>query len=803
VNTLESRRSVSMRLDRFRQDGGYAARALRRSPGFAFAVVLTLAIGVGATTAVFTLADPMLFRPLPYPESDRLVQLLGRAGGSSRVLHVPDFLRAQDTAVSFEAIAAFGLAPVGGRIAGRAEAPLGYEVSRRFFDVLRVRPFIGREFLPEEYRVNAAADVAILTFPFWQSAFAGRPGVLAESLTLERPARRFRIVGVLPQDFVLPDAVNRAPDFFVAYAPDPGALGNPNRLIWPIARLAPGSTMESATGEMQSVLGSIEREYPAFERNRQARVRSLREGLFGPMKTPLLMLLGATGSVLLLACVNLAHLFLSRMHARRTELAVRMALGASRAGLARLLFVEASMLAAIGGTAALMVGQWTFDLIMVRTPKYDHIYRLLPATLDARVAIFATLLAGIALAIFGAVPALRASDVDLRSGLIRETPRSTRRIFRGGGRLITLQCAVAVTLLVTSTLLVRSFVSLAYQPLGFDPGPVRIVALASGRGEGDLSIADRRRVYEHLRQRLPVPVTVASGWPAATLPGFVTLRDAPPPAPTAAAYPAASTMAEVLGLRVAAGRFYSESEAFTNAAVAVVDGRAAEQFWPGQDPLGKEVIDETGVARRIIGVVNPLRTTLTNDDAGGVAFHPFGVQPRFMEVAMRDPRGSISTAQVQAAIDEVPPATLVTIRSFTPFERTLGQPRFLAALLGALGFLTVALTIVGVFGVVQHDAARRTREMGIRISLGATAGRILAMVLSRALVPALFGMIAGVGVSLWWTRTLASLLFGVEPTDAATFAIACGLVAGVVLLASLWPAWRASRVDPVVALRFE
>lgn len=793
----------SERFDRFRRDAGYAVRMLGRSPGFALAVVLTLAIGVGATTAVFTLADPMLFRPLPYPESDRLVQLLGRAGGSSRVLHVPDFLRAQDTVGSFEAIAAFGVAPVGGRIAGRAEAPLGYQVSRRFFDVLRVRPFMGREFLPEEYQVNAAADVAILTFPFWQSAFGGRSGVLAESLALDGPARRFRIVGVLPQDFVLPDAVNRPPDFFVAYAPDAGAQGNPNRVIWPIARLAPGSTLEAATGEMQSVLGSIEQEYPAFERNRQARVRLLRDGLFGSMKTPLLMLLGATGSVLLLACVNLAHLFLSRMHARRTELAVRMALGASRAGLVRLLFVEASMLAVIGGAAALMVGQWTFDLIMARTPQFDHIYRLLPARVDARVAIFAALLAGIALAIFGAVPALRASDVDLRSGLSKAAPASTRRIFRGGGGLITLQCAVAVTLLVTSTLLVRSFVSLAYQPLGFDPGPVRIVALATARGDGDLSIADRRRVYEHLRQRLPVPVTVAGGWPAATLPGFVTLRDAPPEAPRPTGYPAASTIAEVLGLRVAAGRFYSESEAFTNAPVAVVDGRAAEQLWPRGDPLGKEVVDETAVARRIVGVVNPLRTRLTNGDTAGVAFHPFGVQPRFMEVAIKDPRGLISIAGVQAAIDEVSPGTLVTVRSFTPFERTLGQPRFLAALLGTLGFLTVGLTIVGVFGVVQHDAERRTREMGIRISLGASARRILAMVLSRALVPALLGMIAGVGVSLWWTRTLASLLFGLEPTDVATFTIACGLVASVVLLASLWPAWRASRTDPVVALRLE
>ncbi len=461
------------------------------------------------------------------------------------------------------------------------------------------------------------------------------------------------------------------------------------------------------------------------------------------------------------------------------------------------------MFAVAGGGAALVFGQWTFDLIMAQTPAFNHIYRLLPAQMDFRIATFAAMLVGIALAIFGAVPALRASHLDIRGSLLKTTPLSTRRVLRGASPLIVIQCAIAVTLLVTSTLLVRSFFALAYQPLGFDPQSVRMVDIAMTRADGDLSIAERRRVYEHLRQRLPVPVAVAGGWPGATLPGMVSLPNASLEAAKPSAYPAASTIVDVLGLHVAAGRFYGETEAFTNARVAVVDRRAAERLWPGQDPIGKEVVDQTGTARHVVGVVDTLTTRLTNSDSDGIAFLPFATQPRFMHVAIRDPRASISVAQVQAAIDEVAPGTLVNIRPFRPFERTLGQPRFWAVLLGTLGLLTVVLTIVGVFGIVHHDASRRTREMGIRISLGANARRVLALVLGRALVPALLGMIAGVGVSLWWTRALASLLFGLEPTDAATLAIACGLVACVVLLASLWPAWRASRVDPVVALRLE
>lgn len=793
-------------LDDFRS----GLRQIRRNPGFAAAAILTLALGVGATTAVFTLADPMLFRPLPYPEADRIVTL--RAAGQKSVggmLQAADFFRLETGHSAFEAVAEFDPASVG-RLSGQDESTLSYGVTSGFFDVLRVRPAIGRVFLSEEYRTdNVKPDVALITYGLWQSRFAGRPDVLDQILELgsARPGR-FRIVGVLPREFVFPDHVNQAPQFLVPRVPDPATQSSPNRLSAPIARLAPGVSPEIAAAQVQAVLGSVERDFVGLPQGRTARVRPLQELLFGRVRTPLLMLLAATGCVLLLACANLAHLFMARLQARQRELGVRLALGAGRWRLARLLTIEAAIFAAAGGVMALVFGQWTFDLIMARTPQFAHVYRLLPARLDWRVAAFAALLVGVALAIFGGIPALRAARTDIRSSLQNGAlGTGVRRGVRSDAWLIFVQSAVAVTLLVTGALIVRSFARLVYQPLGFEPQYVRTIGLelpgaVDTPSDRAALIQARREIHDRLRERLRVPVTVAGGWPGVTFPGAVVRPDAPKgPRPTA--YPAAGSFFEVFGTRLLRGRLYDDGEAFGNPAVALIDRQAADKLWPGEDALGREVRDWQGTSRVVVGIVETLRTSLTNDNRDGTAFVPFGPQPRAMDPAFRDPGTNVSLEQVRATVREVAPGAEVWVRPFRPFERTLGQPRFLASLLGTLGLLTIALTIVGIFGVVNHEVARRTREVGIRMSLGADARRIRRMVVGRALIPALMGVAAGVGASLWWTRTLRALLFGLQPNDPSTFTMSGALVVVLVMAASLLPAWRASRVDPVVALRFE
>jgi predicted permease len=789
-------------LESMARDLKYALRLLTRRRGFAAAIVLTLAVGVGSTTAVFTLADPMLFRPLPYPESDRLVEVYARAGASTLVFHVPDFLSAERTARSFEAIAAFGPADIGGRLRGSLEEPFGYDVTRQFFDVVRVRPFIGREFVDGEY-TTGRPDAAILTYRFWQTTFGARTDILSQTFELQgRFGGRFRIVGVLPANFVLPDNVNEQPDFFVPWKPDEAKQSTPNHLVWPIARLARGATPEAAALELQVILDNVERDYPRFARNREPRIRSLREGLFGRVRTPLLMLLAATACVLLLACANLSHLFMAKLRERQREVAIRLAIGAGRGRVYRLLLVETAVLAVIGGVASLLFAHWTFGLIMGFTPEFAHVYRLLPARVDARVAAFAACGTAVSAVIFAAVPAWRATRLDVRESLVGGGTTSLhRRHGRSASILIVVQCATAFALLATGVLLVRSFYRLAYQPLGFEPQAVQTVYVERPDGN-PTTLQERRRLSDHLSGRLRVPVALAGGLPAMTLPGAVRREGDAGNGPHPIAYPAGASFFDVFGVRLLRGRYYSDAEAFGNAPAAVVDRRAAEGLWPGQDPLGKVLVDFARTPRRVVGIVDTLRTSLTGNSSDGTAFIPV-VAARSTSIVLRDPDRAVSLDELRSAAREIVPDAIVSMTPFRPFERTLGQPRFLAALLGTLGLLTLALTIVGVFGVVNHAVARRMQEMGIRIALGADPNAVRRLVVSRALLPAVTGVSFGAGVSLWWTRGLQSLLFDLKPHDVPTLAASGMLVLAVVLFASLVPAVRVSRIDPVKVLRSE
>jgi putative ABC transport system permease protein len=804
------RRAPAEHLDVLRQDVSFAFRLMRRTPGAAAAIVLTIAVGVGATTAVFTLADPMLFRPLPYPEADRLVRVSALADKPWSVLHQPDFLRAEATHGGFEAIAEFGVSTVG-RLEGGSEDAFAYAVTRGFFDVFGVRPALGREFTAEEYALNAAADKAVVTHAFWQSAFGGAPDIIGRTFDVRSGAiRRFEIIGVMPPGFVLPQLDNRAPDFLLAIRPDPARPGLPNRLSFPVARLAPGASRASAAAEMQAIAQSVEADFPAVSRNRQVVLTDLQEVLFGRVRTPLLLLLGATGCVLLLACVNLAHLFLSRLQARQREFAVRLALGAGRPRLIRLLVIESGAYALAGALGALVLGQLTFDLLVARTPELAYVYRLLPARVDLRVVALAAALAGVALLIFGAIPAFRASRLDVRAALIDGGSATSRLVRpRSAFALIALQSAAAMVLVVIGALLLHSFARLAWQPLGYDPHAVVSLSLtlpaAAGAGAGDnpqWQNDEKRRLYEHLRDRLGAPVTAAAGWPGMTLPANLRVPGAPKEAPKPIAYPVSSTFFDVFSIRLLAGRLYTEAEALEGASVAVLDQRAADLLWPGQQPLGHTVVDSSGVERQVIGVIGTIRTSLVGDRDGS-AFMPIGRAPSSFNLAYRPVRGSPSLEELQAAVQAVAPRTEVSVHPYRPFERTLGQPRFLAALLGTLNGITLILAAVGIFGVVNHGAARRTREMGIRMALGATAVRIRRMVVTAALVPAALGMAAGAGIALWWTPALQSLLFGIEPSDPLTYAAAAAIVTLVVLAGSLLPAWRVSRVLPTSALRAE
>ena len=818
-------------------------RQIRGHPGFACAVIVTLALSVGAPTAVFTLADPMLFRPLPYPEADRVVRVRASGGdgpfGGGRVL-LADFERATSQHRGFEAVADFSSA-AGGQLEGLDATVLAYAVTPAFFDVLRLRPMLGRTFLPEEHRpvgqgpgAGPPPDVALITHELWQAAFGGTASVVGQTVELAGPRSfRYRVVGVLPRDFVFPDTFNQAPGLLLPGAVDPARVSDPRFGSGPIARLRPGVSLDAATDEMQAIFMAVEREHPTFPQGRTAQLIPLQEALFGSVRTPLLMLLGATACVFLLACANLAHLFMARLRARRREFGIRLACGAGRWRLSRLLVVEAATLAALGGLAAVVVGQWTFNVLTAQIPPLGHVYRLLPAALDWRVAGFAAVLVAGALVVFGVMPALRAARADVRDSLQSGGPSEpSRRGVRSDDLLIVAQTSVSVGLLVTAALIVGSFVALAFQPLGYQPQEVRTItveladteeeepgaveAAAADGARAELTEAEaaaaerarqmqlRRRIYERLRERLPVPVAAGGGVPGLTLPMGARRADGPESDRRLVAFPASSTFLDVFGVTLLRGRMFDDGEAFSNAPVAVVDQRAAEMLWPGEDAIGKQIRDSRDVLRTVIGVTNTLQTDLRDPDRpAAVAFLPFDERARPFSLCVRPGRLQIPLDQVRAVVHEVAPQAVVGGYPLRPFERVLGQPRFLAVLLGTLGVLTIVLTLVGVFGVVNHEAARRTREVGIRMSLGADAGRIRWMVLRRALGPAAVGVAAGLGASLWWTRTLQSLLFELSPQDPVTFGMTACLLLACVALASLIPAWTASRLDPAEALRAE
>ena len=795
-------------------------RQIRGHPGFACAVIVTLALSVGATTAVFTLADPMLFRPLPYPEPDRLVRIYATGGegpyGGGRLL-LADFERIAANHQGFEAVAQYELATYG-RIDGMDATVHGYAVTPAFFDVLRVRPMLGRAFLADEHRPLAQSpdaaqgpEVALLTFPLWQAAFGGDPAAVGQTIELAGVRSfRYRVVGVLPPDFVLPDHFNQPPGLLLPGAVDPAFVPNQLILSLPIARLRSDVSVGAATARTQALLTTVEREHPTFPQGRMARLVPLQGALFGSVRTPLFMLLAATGCVLVLACANLAHLFMARLRARRRELGIRLACGAGQWRLARLLVTEAAALAVLGGLAALVVGQWTFNLLMARTPQFAHVYRLLPAALDWRVAGFAAVLTAGALVVFGVLPAFRAARVDVRDSLQSGgSSEPSRYGVRSDALLIVTQTAVSFSLLVTGALIVGSYVALAFQPLGYQPEQVWWINIALTPLEEDAPGATeqaetRRRIYERLRERLPVPVTAAGGIPGLTAPQSLERADSPVEARRVLAFPASSTFFDVFGISLLRGRLFDEGEALSNAPVAVVDQQTAESLWPGEDAIGQAVRDRGDVLRTVIGIVNTLQTDLRDpEQVPGNAFIPFDTQPRFFDVLFRPGRIGIPLQQVAAIVHEIEPRAEVSMTPLRPFERVLGQPRFLAALLGTLGGLTIVLTLVGVFGVVNHEAARRTREFGIRMSLGADAGRIRRLVLRRAIGPATVGVALGLGASLWWTRTLQSLLFGLSPQDPVTFGMTAAMLLACVALASLLPARAASRVDPADALRAE
>ena len=789
----------------------YGVRQIRDAPVLAGAVIVVLALGVGAATAVFARSDPILFRALPYADAERLVTM--RVSGEGTwlgLLQYADFERIATEHRGFAAVAAFAGAAWGTveDTDGRTSA---YAVTPGFLDTLRVTPLLGRAFLPDEYRpISEGAEVALITYELWQAAFGGRADAIGQTLVVRGlQSNRYRIVGVLPSTFVFPDHVNQAPGILVPGVLDPARRSDPRARTNPIARLGSDVSAASAAADMQRIVSSVERAFPQFPQGRRVELTPLRDALFGRVRLPLFLLLGATAGMLLLACTNLACLCAARLRARRREFGIRAAVGASPWRMVRQICAELLIVAAFGGVAAIVTAQWMFVLIMAKTPEAARVYRLLPAQFDGRVVGFATFLTALALVVLGLLPAVRMVRTTFRNSLQPGRPETRRirfRVLQSDAILIFVQTAITISLLASGALVVRSFLQLALQPLGFHPERVTTIHVeprVPPGGELDLPAAVRlqRQAYERLRERLAVPVAVSIGIPGMHLPGALGRPETPMQARRVLAQRVGGSFFEVFGITLEAGRWFDAREGFENAPVAVLDRRAAVNLWPGESSLGKQVRDDEDTLRTVIGVVGTIRSSLTRTDPPGNAFIPLGNRPRFLQIAANLGATPFSGQDVRIMIQEIDPRTNIDVASLRPFERSLEQPRFLALLLGAVGLLTIALTGLSIFGVVSYQVARRTAEVGVRMALGANPWQIRWLVVRSALVPGALGVTAGLLVALWWIGALRSLLHGLQPNDPTTLVATALFVLGLVGLASLSPAWRASRSDPLVTLK--
>jgi predicted permease len=803
------------------RDLRYAARQLRRRPGFAVVVVLTLALGIGANAAIFSVVDGVLLRPLPYEDPDRLVVLWGDETGlrsGSSWASYPDFLDFEEQAESFETLAGssnetYTLTGHGGE---PVRVPLG-RVTYDLFGVLGITPALGRAFLPEEDRVDGP-DILVLTHSFWTDRMGADWDVLGRSLVLD--GSPFEIVGVMPRGFEWGPA-----EVFAPLEPRYGADSRGAHRVFTIARVQEGVPFEQADAEVGTIAARLAEEYPEFNTNRGAYLEPLHELAVGNVRSTLWAVFGMVGLVLLIACANVANILLTRSTERGQEVAVRSALGAERRHIVRQLGTESLLLAVIGGAVGIGVAAAGLELLQAYAPA--GIPRLETVGLSARVLGFAALITIVTGFVFGLLPSLQAARVDLQSRL-KEGGRyaAGRRRARLSQGVVVLEVALALVAVVSAGLLVNSFLRLQRVDAGFTAENVLVVPMALPAGEywnpGD---PDGERVvafYEEAERRigaLPGVTSVASaymhpldgGWESS----FVIRGVFEPPEgerPEARLRPVTPGYFRTVGTRLLKGRDISSSDRAGAPGVVVVNESFERTFFPDGDALGHTVVkgawwESLPGEFEIVGVVADVKMDGFTESVPTALYfsHPqFPFSDMNLVVgASVDPGTLLGAIREQVwAIDSGLPIegveTLTQIRS-----AEVGPERFRTTLVGLFAAVALLLSAIGIYGVLSYSVAQRTREVGLRMSLGARAPDVLQLVIRQGMGLALGGLILGGFLAFLATGLLQSLLFEVSPTDPVTFATVTLLLAGVALLACVVPAVRATRVDPLVALRAE
>jgi predicted permease len=807
-------------IEALRGDLTYAARMLRRNPGFAATAVVTLALGIGANTAIFSLCNAVLFKPLPYVEPDRIVMLSERQrDGKLSTVAPANFVDWRNGSQSFTAVAAVSTSSF--ILGGQTEAArlAGGNVSSNFFSLLGVRFPLGRNFLPDEDRPGQNR-VAILSYRVWQERFGAAGDITSRLVTLNDNS--YTVVGVLPPDFQF---ASKAADFqsrsqvdvWVPIALDPQKLQRGTHPLRVIARLKPGVELAQAQAELDVMAANLAQLYPEDNKDKGIAAVPLAEQVTGSVRVALETLLGAVGLVLLIACANVANLLLSRAAARQKEMAVRVALGASRGRLAQQLLTESLFLASLGGIAGFVLA---LGAIAALTPELPaDLSRAAGIAVDARMLIFTAVISLVTGILFGLGPLFGTWRENAGESLKQNNRTSSGIQTRLRSGLAVAQIAVAIILLIGAGLMAKSFWALVHVAPGFRSESVLTarLSLAKSRYPDNRRIAAfERELLESLHGR---PGLQSAGF-ATYVPlsgsdnGWSVFIEGRPPLPVGmynmAKYrPVSAGYFETIGIPLLRGRSFAAADTAESPWVVVINDSMAREYWPSESPIGQRLHFAGPTWRTVIGVVGDVLHEGLDGEAKAEMYVPVEQAPNIQSDSTIVVRTSVdagpAAAELRAAVSAIDAA--IPVDRIETMEQlvsgSVAQPRFRTTILAAFSLLALVMASIGIYGVMNYLVIQRTREFGIRLSLGATATDVLRLVLRRAAVLIGAGTCLGLVGSVLLVRLITKLLFGTAPLDPLTFAAVPVLLAAVALVASYIPARRATRIDPIVALRYE
>jgi putative ABC transport system permease protein len=823
-----------MPLEIFWRDVRYGARILWQRPAYSAIAVLTLALGIGANTAIFSVVNTVLLKPLPFDAPDR-VMALGQQTTQNRAtltqFSFRNFADTREQSRSFDRLAAYYNLNL--TLTGDREAQLlrGTVATADLFPLLGVLPVLGRTFLPEEDAAGGPGGrPAILSWQTWQEHFGGDAGVIGRAIDLNNA--RFTIVGVMPAGFRFP--IQPQPtEVWISTALDNERPKGPGGIMvargyrgWrAIGRLKPGVTVEQAQSEAGVIAAGLAAQFPEENKDMGIGVKPLHETVVGNLRPTLLVLLGAVAFVLLIACLNVANLLLERAISRQREIKVRLALGASGARIIRQLLTESVLLAGLGGLAGTMLAYWGMEAIVALSP--ESLARVAETELDARVLAFTALISLATGIIFGLAPALLISNTNLAESLKegRRGATASAQTNRTRSLLVVAEVALALVLLVGAGLLINSFVRLQQVAPGFDPSQTLAfnVAPSASRTATPQQIGEFYRELVAQLKVLPSVVNASmvfqlplAGSGATTSIAIEGRTLHPANRPSVVIHMAGPEYFKTMGIPIVRGRDFTERDDLSAPPVLIVNEALARQYFPNENPIGKRVApgfstlqvhdDDTGM-REIVGVVADVKhQTLQGAAQPEIYFAQSQMPMPAMTVVVRtagDPRALQRAVRgvVRALDKNAPVYTVRTVEEI--LDRSVATPRFNTLLSGVFAAVALILTMVGLYGVISCSVSENTQQIGIRIALGAQRSDVLRLIVGQGVTLTIIGVVLGLGTAFGLTRVMSSLLFGVGSTDPWTFAGVAVLLMCVAAGACYLPARRAMNVDPMVALRHE